>query len=306
MRDRQCSTVLVVDDAPDNIAVLNAILSPDYRVLFAVDGRTALQVAREQQPDLILLDIEMPDMSGHVLCVELKEDPSTRDIPVIFVTVRGEATDEEAGLALGAVDYITKPVQPAIVKLRVRNQLELKKNRDHLASLSALDGLTGIASRRRLDEFLTEEWARSQRFGFSLSLVLLDIDHFKAYNDHYGHLQGDRCLKTVAQCLAGPVVRATDLVARYGGEEFAVVLAATEHDGAIKVANKLVTRVAVLELEHACSKTAAFVTVSAGLATIVPDRDSIPAQLIEAADRCLYQAKSQGRNRVVGQLVRCS
>ncbi len=294
------ATLLVVDDMIENIEILNNVLSDRYRVLFATNGSEALTVAREQSPDLILLDVLMPEMDGREVCVRLKQNPAAQEIPVIFVTAKDQEEDEEIGLQLGAVDYLTEPVRPGIVKLRVGIHLELKRYRDFLAALSLTDGLTGIANRRRFDEFLKNEWLGATRTGKPLSLILADVDYFKAYNDHYGHTAGDQCLKTVAQTLAEGLSRCTDLVARYGGEEFVCVLPATDHTGAMAIAERLRERVASRRCDHPLSLVGPFVTVSMGVATLQPDPHTEPHLLIESADHRLYQAKQAGRNRVLG------
>ena len=294
------ATLLVVDDMIENIEILNNVLFDRYRILFAINGPEALTVVREQSPDLILLDVVMPGMNGYQVCEQLKQDPLTREIPVIFVTAKDQEEDEEIGLRLGAVDYLTKPVRPGIVRLRVGIHLELKRYRDYLARLSMTDGLTGIANRRRFDEFLEIQWLHVARSRTALSLILADVDHFKAYNDHYGHVAGDRCLQCVATTLANGLTRRTDLAARYGGEEFACVLLGTDHADALVVAERLRRQVASLRLDHARSPEHSFVTVSMGVATLEPDQHVDPQALIKRADQHLYQAKKMGRNRVVG------
>ncbi|MCB1919153.1 MAG: diguanylate cyclase [Candidatus Competibacteraceae bacterium] len=294
------ATLLVVDDMIENIEILNNALFDRYRILFATNGPEALTVVREQSPDLILLDVVMPGMNGYQVCERLKQDPLTREIPVIFVTAKDQEEDEEIGLRLGAVDYLTKPVRPGIVRLRVGIHLELKRYRDYLARLSMTDGLTGIANRRRFDEFLEIQWLHVARSRTVLSLILADVDHFKAYNDHYGHVAGDHCLQRVATTLASGLTRRTDLAARYGGEEFACVLLGTDHADALVVAERLRRQVASLRLDHARSPEHSFVTVSMGVATLEPDQHVDPQALIEKADQHLYQAKKMGRNRVVG------
>ena len=221
-------TVLIVDDAPANIEVLSEALSDEYEVLFATSGQDALDVAAEQHPDLILLDVMMPEMDGYEVCTRLKGDTKTQTIPIIFVTAMDHEEEETKGLNVGAIDYLAKPIRPAIVRARVRNHLELKRYRDNLECLSSTDGLTGIANRRRFDEFLDREWLRARRCQTPLSLILMDIDLFKGYNDHYGHLAGDDCLRHLAREMTACLRRPTDLVARYGGEEFACLLPDTD------------------------------------------------------------------------------
>ncbi|MCP5420047.1 MAG: diguanylate cyclase [Gammaproteobacteria bacterium] len=295
------ATVLVVDDMIENIEILNWILADDYRVLFATNGADALTIAREQRPDLILLDVLMPEMTGYDVCKQLKQDTLTQDIPVLFLTAKDQKEDEEIGLGLGAVDYLTKPARASIVRLRVKIHLELKRYRDTLTALSITDSLTGIPNRRRFDEFLRDEWMRAVRSKAPLSLIMVDVDCFKAYNDHFGHAAGDRCLKTVAQVLEKGLLRRTDLAARYGGEEFACVLPATDHSGALSLAEQLREQIVARRCDHPFSSAGPFVTVSMGVATLRPDPHTEPDMLIELADRRLYQAKRAGRNRAIGE-----
>lgn len=291
--------ILLVDDAPTNIQMLNETLKDGYHLFFATNGRDALRIATESLPDLILLDVIMPEMDGYEVCRALKADPSLRNIPIIFITAMNQQEDEAIGLELGAVDYITKPFNPTIVRLRIRNQIELKRQRDLLARLSHLDGLTGIPNRRALDDIMEREWRRGTRSLKPLSLLMLDIDHFKAYNDSCGHLAGDDCLRTVAQTLKTPLGRAADIVGRYGGEEFLAILPETDAAGARVVAEEIKAAVTNLALTHPASPQGSTVTVSIGIATAVAHREQFHTCLLEAADRALYQAKQEGRNRVV-------
>jgi diguanylate cyclase (GGDEF)-like protein len=294
------TSILIVDDVPTNIQVLAEALRLEYRVKVATNGIDALAIARQTPPDLILLDIMMPEMDGFEICRQLKSDPATHGIPIIFVTARDDLADEEKGLNLGAVDYITKPFHLPVVRARVRNHLLLKKNADMLERLANVDGLTGIANRRRFDETLDVEIRRAQRTDEPIALLMLDIDYFKQYNDHFGHGTGDVCLTQVAASLAHNVARAADLVARYGGEEFAVILPQTDHDGALQIAERLRERILDLRIPHAPTSGQPLVTVSIGVATLLPTAHTPPAELVDAADRKLYEAKSAGRNRVCG------
>lgn len=295
--------ILVVDDIPSNVHVLSRILKDDYDIYFATDGEKALELVQARMPDLVLLDIMMPGMDGYEVCSRIKADPSTRDIPVIFISAKSEVEDETRGLEVGAIDFITKPISPPIVKARVRNHLLLKRQTDLLRSLSFLDGLTGIANRRRFDETMAREWRRCARARSPLSLIILDVDHFKAFNDHYGHQAGDECLRAVAEVLADQVLRPSDLVARYGGEEFVCLLPDTANDGAVQVAERLRDAVVRLGIPHASSPIAPHVTISLGVATAFPCTEANPEQLTQLADRLLYQAKRSGRNRVQGDVV---
>jgi len=296
---RQC--ILIVDDNPTNIQVLNEVLGDDYEILFATNGKDGIHIAREEQPDLILLDIMMPEMDGYHVCRELKESLRTKDIPVIFVTAMSEAEDETNGLEMGAVDYIIKPINPPIVKARVRNHLELKRQRDLLRNLSNIDGLTGIPNRRRLDELLEQEWARAARNQTPLSVMMIDIDFFKQFNDHYGHLAGDDCLKAIAQLLATSARRPADFVARYGGEEFVCILPDTDYVGAKALAEQVRKNVEMLAIPHQSSQVAEVVTVSIGVASVAAPHEDTPNGLIKAADAKLYEAKRKGRNRIAGK-----
>jgi diguanylate cyclase (GGDEF)-like protein len=294
-------TVLIVDDTPGNIKLLSAVLGHEQELLFATSSREALEIAWAQAPDLILLDVMMPEMDGYEVCARLKAEPRTRSTPVIFVTAMSGDEDEAKGLEVGAIDYIAKPFSPPIVRARVRNHLELKRYRDFLVNLSATDGLTGIPNRRQFDEFLEREWRRAVRNQTPLSLIMMDIDFFKGYNDHYGHLAGDDCLRQVAQALATGARRPADLVARYGGEEFVCVLPETEAGGALQVAHQLWDKVNGLHLPHARSAVADHITLSLGVATMTPGVNQLPAEIIEWADAQLYVAKHRGRNQVIGE-----
>lgn len=291
--------ILLVDDAPTNIQMLNETLREGYHLFFATNGRDALRIAAESLPDLILLDIIMPDMDGYEVCRALKADPTLRNIPIIFITAMCMQDDEAIALELGAVDYITKPFNPTIVKLRIRNQIELKRQRDLLARLSNLDGLTGIPNRRALDETLGREWRRGCRGYRPLSLLMIDIDYFKRYNDSCGHMAGDDCLRTVAQTLVASLGRAADFVGRYGGEEFLAILPETDQDGALVVAREISRIIAERAIPHPDSPMGNTVTVSIGIATAPPHRDHPHSILLQAADDALYQAKQEGRNRAV-------
>ncbi len=300
--DIKKQSVLIVDDMVSNIEILSGVLGTEYEVLFATSGKDALDVVYDQAPDLILLDVIMPDMDGYEVCAKLKADERTRDIPVIFVTAMDQEEDESKGLNAGVIDYITKPFRSSIVKARVRNHLELKRYRDLLKELSTVDGLTGIPNRRRFDEVLESEWRRARRNQTPLSLLLMDIDFFKAYNDHYGHLAGDDCLRQLARGLAEIVRRPADLVARYGGEEFVLLLPDTDADGAIWVANRVQDKIKHLNIPHSHSAVADYVTFSIGVATLVPADDQTLFDLIQCADKLLYTAKQNGRNCVSNRL----
>ncbi len=296
----QRQKVLIVDDTPTNIEILNELISEECEVLFALSGEDALEMAAMHEPDLILLDIMMPGMDGYEVCRRLKADPKLVAVPVIFITAMSMEEDEVRGLQMGAIDYITKPISPVITLARIRNHLELKRTRDLLAQIALIDALTGIPNRKRFDIELAKEWQRSMRSGSAVGLLMIDIDCFKNYNDHYGHPAGDTCLRAVAGAILSALRRPVDLAARYGGEEFACILPDTDLDGSLKVAGDVLRSVSDLALPHDFSTAAGMVSVSIGVASGVPPQDSIPLSLIESADQQLYRAKKQGRNRVLG------
>jgi diguanylate cyclase (GGDEF)-like protein len=252
---------------------------------------------------LVLLDVVMPGIDGYEVCRQLKADPITALIPIIFVTAHFDEADEVRGFELGAVDFIHKPINPLITQMRVRNQLLIKQQADLLRSIALNDGLTGIANRRKFDANLETQWQHCQRNAQPLSLLMLDVDFFKRYNDHYGHQQGDICLQEIARTLEESLQRPLDLAARYGGEEFALILPHTDMKGASYIADKILLNVQNLGLEHQTSDAADWVTLSIGAATITPTAAANPTQLLSAADQQLYLAKSAGRAQLSATLL---
>ena len=293
--------LLVVDDQPINVQALYRALADAHQVLVATRGEQAMLLCAEKQPDLVLLDVVMPGIDGFEVCRRLKADAATRHIPVIFVTASSDEADETRGLELGAVDFITKPINPAIVRARVKTHLTLKMQSDMLRQLAFVDGLTGVFNRRYFDERMVEEWQRASRNGTPLSLLLIDVDFFKRYNDLQGHLAGDDCLRRVAQALKAAVSRPADVLVRYGGEEFACVLPETDAAGALAVAQRLEQSVRALGIAHAGSDAGGTVTVSVGAATRLHRQEDAVAALIARADRQLYRAKAEGRARACGE-----
>jgi diguanylate cyclase (GGDEF)-like protein len=304
--------ILIVDDTPGNIEVLYKILHGEYEVFFAKNGRDGLRVVKREMPDLILLDIMMPEMDGYQVCSLLKADLQTARIPVIFITAMGGEEDETKGLDCGAIDYITKPISPPIVRARIRNHLELKRSRDLLETLSlelsdknlALkklareDGLTGLANRRHFDELLSAEIKRAFRTRQFLSLILCDVDFFKRYNDHYGHVAGDKCLQIIGATLLSTFMRAGDVTARYGGEEFAVILPDTPPDRAEQLAERLRQKIIAQAIPHADSDALEYVSFSMGVVGAQVTKERNAEWYIGAADRALYRSKENGRNQV--------
>lgn len=309
--------ILIIDDTPANIHLLSEFLSDDYTVYFATSGEKGLDIARRKLPDLILLDIMMPGMDGYQVCTMLKAEEATRPIPVIFITAMTSVEEEARGLEAGAIDYITKPISPPIVKIRVKNHLELKRQRDRLEQLSLeLEGknrqleilarqdcLTGLANRRFFDEALNAEVKRAIRSGKPLSLILCDIDFFKPYNDHYGHLAGDDCLRIIGALLRRLFQRGGDLPARYGGEEFAVILPNTPADSAMLLSEALCREIKALSIPHACSSVAEVVTISVGVVSSKVSRALDMAWFTGQADAALYCSKKNGRNRVTQAML---
>lgn len=288
--------ILIVDDDKINRMVLANLLKDDYRIFLAKSGAMALDLVEKHAPDIILLDVIMPEMDGYQVLSTLKSADSTRNIPVILITGLIQIEGEEKGLALGAADYITKPFNAAIVRLRVRNHAEAVRQWHLLEKLALLDPLTGIPNRRRLEQALQEKWRQSGE----LSAIMIDVDFFKSYNDHYGHVAGDVALRRIASVLQGQMRREGDLVARYGGEEFVVLLPRTDDGAGQFVAEKIRQNVVALGIPHDHSAAGSVVSVSIGGATVaIRPADGLSEDILDLADKQLYCAKEQGRNRVV-------
>jgi diguanylate cyclase (GGDEF)-like protein len=316
--------ILIVDDHRDTCETLAQLLEAGgySNVRTALSGWDALFTLRDPKApaiNLIITDLAMPGLSGIDVCRELKADPALRDIPVLMVTGIADEGLIERAFSAGAHDFIPKPCHPGELLARVRAALRLKQELDRrkererellelterfrgrneeLRQLAVLDDLTGIPNRRAFNLIYRQEWARCAREGASLAVILSDVDWFKAFNDTYGHQQGDDCLTRVGTALLDPVRRAGDFVARYGGEEFVVLLPSTDADGALAIAEALRRSVEGLNLNHATSAYGR-VTMSFGLAVAVPDSAGDSADLIAAADGALYRAKARGRNQVV-------
>lgn len=290
--------LLIVDDQPHNIQLIHKLFSDSYQVFMATSGEKGLEVAKEQLPDLMLVDVVMEGMDGYELCRQIKRDSRTQDIPVIFITSHSDPKEETMGLNVGAVDFITKPINPDVVKARVRTHVRLKFQSDILRNMVFLDGLTGVFNRRYFDHHLPLECLRAARDRKPMSLLMIDVDYFKRFNDHYGHQAGDDCLKRVAQALRAAVKRPADAVVRYGGEEFACLLPDTDLSGALQVANHLEAQVRALCIPHEHSEVLAQVTISIGVATRDPGDEPDGESLLARADANLYKAKVAGRARV--------
>ncbi len=292
--------ILIVDDNRQNIEILMDLFRQDYRVTAAINGERALKIARsESPPDIILLDIIMPDMDGYDVCKILKDDQKTKDIPILFVTAVSEVMDETKGFSLGAVDYITTPFHPPMIKARVDLHLNLMRKHKLLERYAFIDALTEIPNRRRFDEIMGLEWSRAKRSDKPLSLLLLDIDHFKEYNDTYGHGMGDKVLQKLARVMEVGLRRAGDFVARYGGEEFGILLPYTDVGKAREIARNISLGIQELAIDHSSSPTSTHVTVSTGIATLMPGQEAAGMEeFFNMADRALYLAKNSGRNMI--------
>ncbi|MDI9439768.1 MAG: diguanylate cyclase [Limnochordia bacterium] len=291
--------ILIVEDVKLNAQILVNALKDTYDLRVAHNGVEALAMVREEMPDLILLDIIMPEMDGYEVCARLQSDPNTRDIPILFLTALEGDQNEAYGIELGAMDYIRKPFNVPIVKAKIRNHLELKRYKDILKRDSRIDGLTRIPNRRRFDEAYVEERDRARRTKTPLAVLMIDLDRFKLYNDAYGHLQGDDVLRLVAQTLYHALHRPGDLVARWGGEEFVVLLPQTDLEGAVTVAERLRKAVWELEIPHESSPVAKVLTVSIGVAASKAGQPWSYDMLLQWADEAVYRAKAEGRNKVV-------
>ncbi|MDX1634934.1 MAG: diguanylate cyclase [Marinobacter sp.] len=292
----ETSRILIVDDSPETIQMLSGLLQGKGQMLFATSGEDAIAMARKHQPHLILLDMEMPGLGGVETCRRLKSAPETSDCAVIFITASVGAEVEVEAFDAGAVDFISKPFHATVVDARVTTHLKLKAQSDALKQLVQRDGLTGVFSRRYLEEQLEIEFRRHQRQGLSMGLALLDLDHFKAFNDGYGHLAGDNCLSRVAEAMQGCLRRPGEFVARYGGEEFAVVLPHLAPDEADKAGEWLCQCVRSLNIPHRFSPVADCVTVSLGLRVGVPSGEDAIEVWAKQADDALYAAKAAGRD----------
>ena len=290
-------TILVVDDMTTTLLLLHDLLKDTYEVKIAKSGTKALEILESPNDiDLILLDIEMPDINGYDVCKRIKNNETIKNIPIIFVTGRTSQEDEEYGLNLGAIDYITKPFNKAIVKLRIKNYLNLKIKNDMLEKLSMYDGLTNSRDRGFFDETFEKTFSEIKRDKKSLAVLMIDIDFFKSYNDNYSHGQGDETLRKVAKALEKTIKRASDFVARYGGEEFVILLKDIKKDGVEAVANNLLNAVRELKITHEFSKIENYVTISIGASFYNSNSDVTKLELLLKADETLYNVKNSGRN----------
>ena len=306
--------ILVVDDSPTIRAALKALLERmGHTVVEANDGKEALQMYRQNRPGLVLIDVVMPVMDGYESARHMRETSADEWVPIIFLSSKEADQDLDRAIEAGGDDYLVKPVSFVVLNAKIRalqriesmrsKQLEMSRdlataNRE-LEKLSRQDGLTGIANRRYFDSYLLTEVRRATREKAPVSLILSDVDHFKAFNDCYGHQAGDDCLRRVAAALSSAGRRPADLAARYGGEEFAIVLPGTVLEGAVDVAQAVSRVIGSLAIPHARSAVDKNVTLSQGIVSLIPEKETASEDLIQHADQALYQAKQQGRNRYV-------
>ncbi len=313
--------VLLVDDQQLIAEAVRRLLAghEDIEFYYCSDPAMAIKEVLRIRPTVILQDLVMPDIDGLTLLKYYRAHPDIRNIPVIVLSVKEEPKVKSEAFYLGANDYLVKLPDEVELVARLRyhskayvyqlqrdeafkalqeSQQRLAEMNKRLMRLSILDGLTGIPNRRRFDESLGIEWKRAIRNKTPISLILMDIDYFKLYNDHYGHQEGDECLKKVAKTLESLIQRPTDLVSRYGGEEFVALLPETGPDGAMILAERMRHTIEELCIPHQKSKVSECVTLSLGVASVVPEQGESAEKLVEMADKALYKAKQSGRNRV--------
>lgn len=318
--DPKDSTILIVDDDRSMRLLLRLAMEGEgYNVLEAKDGEQCLAEFAQHRPQMVLLDAVMPGIDGFACCQQLRQLPEAQDVPVLIITVLDDSVSVDHAFESGATDYVTKPIHWPVLCQRVRRllkaywgtmqlqtqiereralTLQLEAANQELTRLATSDGLTGLANRRYFDEVLDREWRRAIRDRLPFSLLLCDVDYFKAYNDTYGHLMGDHCLKSVATILAQSVKRSSDVVARYGGEEFAIIMPNTPIAGSRQIADTIQQQLAQAAIPHASSCVSSAVTVSIGLLCVVPKLGYTTTAALTEVDRMLYRAKAAGRNQI--------
>ncbi|MDB9373823.1 response regulator [Nodularia sphaerocarpa] len=298
--------ILIVDDEKFIRMQLRLALEREgYEIAEAENGREALNLVEQLHPDIILLDAIMPDMDGFECCNRLQSVEFSQHTPVLMITGLDDQESVDRAFEVGAIDFVTKPIHWPVLRQRVKllisqSQVEkqLQSANQELQRLVTIDQLTQISNRRRFEEYLTQEWQRMAREQLPISLIFGDIDFFKLYNDTYGHQVGDRCLQQVAQSIKNTIKRPADLVARYGGEEFVVILPNTDKEGAIILGEIICSVVRKQGIPHSRSLVSSYVTISAGVATLIPQPRSDYQEIITLADQALYQAKKAGRDRL--------
>ncbi len=290
--------VLIIDDSMLQAAQLRSIIKDDYDVTIVETAEDGLEYANTGNYSLILLDVIMPGMDGFMLLKKLQEEDVTRHIPVILITSLADIQNEQRGLMLGAVDYITKPFHPLIVKARVNTHIKLYQYRKQIEHQSTTDQLTGVANRRRHDCYSAVKWQEATRLQVPFSICMFDIDNFKMYNDTFGHPAGDKVIAEVAKTASSYLRRSTDFFARYGGEEFVAFMMGNDAESAFSHLIKIRREVEALHIQHNPS-VSQWVTISVGGVTVVPQMADSYDTYLKIADTMLYDAKRFGRNQVV-------
>ncbi|WP_269620739.1 GGDEF domain-containing response regulator [Zhongshania sp. BJYM1] len=292
-------SILIVDDEDSNLKYLSLLLSKDYDVVTTNDVYEAISIVENVNFYLIITDILMPGMSGHCLCMLIKGNPLTRDIPILFLTGIDSEVDELRALELGGSDFVNRPVHPSILKARVKNLVQAQHGQIILKKYAMYDELTSLPNRRYFVERAEQEWLSCQRDDLPLSVIVIDIDYFKKYNDHYGHAQGDFCLRKVAEILKSALKRPRDFIARTGGEEFVCILPEADFESAALVCERIRRSVESARIAHKKSDVSDIITVSLGFECAVSTsiyRDY--GEVVKKADEFLYQSKLLGRNRI--------
>lgn len=315
--------ILIVDDLKENHLVMESVLSdPELNIIKAISGEEALSLCSEHEFAVIFMDVQMPNMDGFEVAEILRSIEKTKNIPIIFVTASSkEQKSVFKGYEVGAVDYLSKPIDPIVLrsKAKIFKELYLQRKtiekqvveleeqlnelmrvqheKETLESLSMEDGLAKIYNRRGLDKFLNMHWHNCLRYGLSFSVMMLDIDEFKSYNDNYGHLMGDQVIKDVAETIRKSIFRSEDIVGRYGGDEFLILMPNVDISGAEVVGKRILECIMALNIEHAFDSGRRCITLSVGIASMIPTRELNPQDLIDLADQKMYEAKKSGRNQ---------
>lgn len=294
-------TLLIIDDDVVSISTLTSLFSKSFTIEIAQDGKTALQSIMQKDIDLVLSVVNTPIISGQELCTFVKNSQLTAHIPIVFLAETVSLDEEDECLSMGAADYIDKAIRPSILTARINNLMTMVAQQKKLAEASCTDGLTGLANRMQLDTMLNKEWYAAVRGCHSVAALVIDIDHFKLFNDEYGHLEGDKCLKSIAKIIASSKRRERDFAARYGGEEFVLLLPFTDLKGAKQVADELILSVKNRNIKPAKLASHPMVTISVGVAAFTPTHQknvaANPIELINRADMNLFKAKEAGRNQ---------
>ena len=290
--------ILIVDDSLVQSSQLKSILEDEYDITVAQRPEDGLRWASEGGFSLILLDVVMPGMDGFTLLKKLQEEIITQSVPVILITSLSNVANEQRGLILGAVDYITKPFKPLIVKARVNTHIRLYQYRKLAEQQSMTDQLTGVANRRRYEQYSETKWSEAIRLHVPLSICMFDIDHFKMYNDTFGHPAGDKVIAAVAQTASSHLKRSTDFLARYGGEEFVALSLGEPAEQMFQHLMKIRQAIEGLHIPHNPS-VSEWVTVSVGGVTVIPEKGQDYGFYLKIADAMLYDAKKNGRNQVI-------